>query len=202
MRDSNLQHLCVWNHSALWLWEWCISKIFGHYRSDSSPAWLAKGGQLIQQGVYLALGLLELLLSLCLQGRRGKVSIFFLNGKSYNIYIYNHSHSFTFCVFCCTVVLMAVSSSDSDVFTESVRALYCSFILVSTPWRFSLSSGLRLSPRSARSSSTERIASAMPSRLVWRSFRTSWRVRENRFDFKWAWTSLITAINHQINIAK
>lgn len=72
MRDSNLQHLCVWHHSTLWLREWCISKIFGHYRSDSSPAWLVKGGQLIQQGVYLALGLLELLLSLCLQGRRGK----------------------------------------------------------------------------------------------------------------------------------
>ncbi len=86
-------------------------------------------------------------------------------------------------MFCCTVVLMAVSTSVSDLFTESVRALYCSFILFSVSWRFSLSSGLRLSPFSARSSSTERIASDIPSRLVWRSFCTSWRMTENRFLF-------------------
>lgn len=97
------------------------------------------------------------------------------------VYIYNHCHLLTLCVFCCTVVLMAVSTSDSDLFAESVRLLYCSFNFVSAPWRFSLSSGLRLSPRSASNSSTERIASAMPSCLVWRSFCTSWRVNENRF---------------------
>lgn len=74
---------------------------------------------------------------------------------------------------------MAVWTSDSDVLTESVRALYCSFILVSAPSRFALSSALRLSPLSASSSSTERIASEMPSRWVWRSFSTSCKQREN-----------------------
>lgn len=73
---------------------------------------------------------------------------------------------------------MAVCTSDNDVFTESVRALYCSFILVSAPSRFALSSGLRLSALSASSSSTDRIASEMPSRLVWRSFSTSCKQRE------------------------
>lgn len=68
---------------------------------------------------------------------------------------------------------MAVSTSDSEAFAELVKALYCSFILANAPWRLSLSSGLRLSPRSARKSSTERMASATPSPLVRRSFCTS-----------------------------
>lgn len=87
--------------------------------------------------------------------------------------MYDHIAALTLCVFCCTVLLMAVSSSDSVVLVESVRALYCSFILVSAAWRFSLSSGLRVSPCSDRSSSTDLMASAMHSPLVWRSFWTS-----------------------------
>lgn len=97
--------------------------------------------------------------------------------KVLNIVLYLKKTS-TFCVFCCKVVSMAVCTSDSDVLTESVRALYCSFIFVSAPSRFALSSGLRLSPLSASSSSTERMASEMPSRLVWRSFSTSCKQRE------------------------
>lgn len=71
---------------------------------------------------------------------------------------------------------MAVSTLDNEERTEFVSELCCSFICERVPCSLARSSGLKLSPRSDRNSSTERIVSVNMSLLVWRSFSTSYSV--------------------------
>ncbi len=158
----------MWIQSILWWFRWWgVSDSVAKW----PPPWVIQWWQFSEKCVYFFLRLLHLLFCFSLGQKENKIMMKKMNKKCWQIKR-TKCEQLTFCVFCCTVVTMALSTLASEERTEFVSVLCCSFICERVPCSLALSSGLKLSPRSDRNSSTERIVSVNKSLLVWRSIST------------------------------
>lgn len=144
------------------------------------PLWVIQWWQFSEQCVYSFLCLLHLLLCFSLRQKQNMTMSKKkrIHGDKQKKKIYK-CEQLTLCVFCCSVVTMAVSTWASEEWIDFVSELCCSFISERAPCSLALSSELRLSPRSDKNSSTERIVSFNKSLLIWRSFSTSYSANSN-----------------------